>query len=189
MLDEISNRRIKVPTRFPKLCSTCPEDFNQDKQVCFRRTVYFNLYFFSEFYWKNIGKLIKIFRLDCQNFIRRVRRNIFWKNIFFKPKNLKFHQCWTLKRNWFGLLSNTQQRRQNWTLRVKRTFNCKQFFSKCSFLNIVSAGDGKNFLKVWWQIFGRVAKAASFLSRWTISDKTFFFWDNSFPLWIFDFQG
>ena len=52
---ETSKRRIKLLTVFVKLCSTCPEDFNQDKRVFFRKEVFFNRYLFLEFYWKNNG--------------------------------------------------------------------------------------------------------------------------------------
>ena len=109
------------------------------------------------------------------------------KHIFLNKK-LNFHQCWTLKRNLFGILSNIRQRRHDWRLRVEWTFWLKRVLL-VRFFVFFSGVDEKKILKVWWKIYGRVAKTAFNVSRRTFSDKTFFFWDNCFCLSIFDFPG
>ena len=185
---ELLKRRINFSTVFVKQCSTCPEDFNQDKRVYFQKEVIFNRYLFSELYQKTTEIWCKCFARIAKS-VFDVSEEIFFGEAYFLNINLNFHQCWILKRNWFWILSNIRQRRHNWTLGVARTFCLNKVFLVIFLLYIVSGVDEKNSLDVWSKYYGRVAEAAFYVSRWTCSDKTFFFWVNRFCLSIFDFQG
>ena len=188
--DEISKRNVKISTGFPELYSTCLDTFNQEKHVYFpRKTVDFIQSLFSEFYWKNIEKLMWSFFTGMPKLYSTRPGNIFWKSIFFWTKNLKFHHCWILKRNWIWFLSIIRQWRHNCTLCVERTFQLKTNLWVNFPLFIVSRVDEKNISTVWWKFYDKVYKAAFYVSRWPFSDKTFFFWYNCFSSSVVDFQG
>ena len=82
LTDEISKRKIKYSTGFPKLYSTCPEDFNQNKHVYFRKKCTSINLCFRSFTERITGIWCKVLDRKEQNCIWRARKNFFWKSIF-----------------------------------------------------------------------------------------------------------